>query len=98
MNRFFLYIETLRENEIKNFNGMRIEVGKNSIFNVYVVCELNASLVKSLERNGYKRMIDGQGYYFYNDSYNTFMQILSLNKVLRDSKMRNKIFFEKLGI
>uniref|UniRef100_UPI003FEFB1E8 hypothetical protein n=1 Tax=Fusobacterium ulcerans TaxID=861 RepID=UPI003FEFB1E8 len=34
--QIFLYIETLRENEIKNFNGMRIEVGKNSIFNVYV--------------------------------------------------------------
>lgn len=96
--QFFSYIETLKENEVKNFNGMRIEVGKNSIFNVYVVCELNASLIKSLEMNGYKRMIDGQGYYFYNDNYNTFIQILSLNKVLRDSKMRNKIFFEKLGI
>lgn len=41
-------------------------------------------------------MLDGQGYYTFNDNYNS--QVLSLNKVLKDSKLRNKIFFKKLEI
>ena len=43
-----------------------------------------------------KKMLDGQGYYTFNDNYNS--QVLSLNKVLKDSKLRNKIFFKKLEI
>ncbi len=97
-NQVYKYIEELLENKIKTKNGKRIEIDKNAIFNVYIICELSSELLKTLRRANYKEMLDGQGYYFYNDTYNTFIQVFSLNKVLKDAKLRNKIFFNKLGV
>ncbi|QQS87648.1 ATP-binding protein [Fusobacterium canifelinum] len=96
--QIYKYIEELLDSKIKTKNGKRIEIDKNAIFNVYIICELSSELVKTLRRANYKELLEGQGYYFYNDSYNTLIQVFSLNKVLRDVKLRNKIFFKQLGV
>ena len=96
--QIYKYIEELKNSKIRTPNGKKIEVSQNSIFNIYIVCELSDTLVRSLSMNGFKKMLDGQGYYTFNDNYNSFVQVLSLNKVLKDSKLRNKIFFKKLEI
>ena len=94
----YKYIDELEESKIKTTSGQRIEVSKNSIFNVYIVCEITDELKKELKKGDYKLMLDEQGYYKYNESYRAFIQIISLNKILKDAKLRNKIFFKKLGI
>lgn len=94
----YKYIEELQDRKIKTPNGRRIEVSTNSIFNVYIVCEITDTLKNQLKRGNYKLMLDEQGYYMYNENYKAFIQILSLNKILRDAQLRNKIFFKKLGI
>lgn len=97
-DQIYKYIEELQESKIKSSTGTRIEVSKNSIFNIYIICEITSRLKNQLKRGNYKLMLDEQGYYMYNENYKAFIQILSLNKVLRDAKLRNKIFFKKLGI
>ena len=37
-------------------------------------------------------------YFRFNDSLNSYMEILSYNKILNDAKKRNRILFQKLGI
>ena len=41
---------------------------------------------------------DKQGYFGYNPKYNAYIEIKSFKKVIDDAKMRNQIFFKKLGL
>lgn len=97
-NQVLNYVDELKDKKVKTDRGQRIEVSKNSIFNIFIICEITENLEKNLLRNGYKKIIEGQGYYVFNETYNALIQVISLNKVLKDSKLRNKIFFKKLGI
>ena len=38
------------------------------------------------------------GFYRYNDIYKAYVEILPFDKIIKDSKKRNKILFDKLGI
>lgn len=92
------YVDKLRENTVKNSNGMALNVSEKAVFQVYIICELSPKLRKRLTMSGFKPFLDLQGYHWYNESYNSFVQVISLNKLLRDAKLRNKIFFKKLGV
>lgn len=48
------------------------------------------------KRNYFKSTPDGIGYYFYHDNYNAYIEILPYNKMIQDSKKRNRILFDKL--
>lgn len=41
---------------------------------------------------------DGEGYFGFSSGYNVYCEVISFKKLINDAKMRNKIFFEKLGI
>ena len=39
--QIYKYIEELKNSKIRTPNGKKIEVSQNSIFNIYIVCELS---------------------------------------------------------
>lgn len=41
---------------------------------------------------------DGEGYFGYLKDFNAYVEIKSYKKVIADAKMRNQIFFHKLGL
>jgi hypothetical protein len=41
---------------------------------------------------------DGEGYLGFHKGYNVYIEVISFRKLIEDAKMRNKIFFKKLGI
>ena len=43
-------------------------------------------------------MPDGLGWFRWFDKISLYMEVISWTKLLRDAEMRNKIFFNKLGI
>ncbi len=43
-----------------------------------------------------KQTPDCMGFYKYIDSYQAYLEILPYNKLIQDSKKRNKILFDKL--
>jgi hypothetical protein len=43
-------------------------------------------------------MPDRLGWFGWFKNINLYVEVVSWDKVLRDAKMRNRIFFEKLGI
>jgi hypothetical protein len=47
---------------------------------------------------GFKLLPDGDGYFFFNDNYNMYIEIMSFDKVLKNSKDTNRVLFEKLGL
>ena len=41
---------------------------------------------------------DNEGYFGYLKDFNAYIEIKSYKKVISDAKMRNQIFFRKLGL
>jgi|JI9StandDraft_1071089.scaffolds.fasta_scaffold14153_3 hypothetical protein len=79
-------------------NGRKIKVPINAPFHLFVVCDFTKSFHDSFKRNplNYVQYADGEGYYYF--AKNFVINIYSYNKVLKDAKQRNSIFFKTLGI
>ena len=93
------YVNQVREGKFKTPEGRKILVSDNTPFYGYVVCDLTTRVEKWLEyENEYKPMPDKLGWFRWHNNINLYLEAVSWDKVLRDAKMRNRIFFHKLGI
>lgn len=93
------YVNSIRDGKYKTPEGRKMLVAKNTPFYGYVVCDLTPKVEKwiELEKN-FTPMPDRLGWFDWLKNINLYIEVLSWDKVLKDAKMRNKIFFHKLGI
>lgn len=93
------YVNNIKEGKFKTPEGREILIGENTPFYGYVVCDLTPKVKKWLEtEKDFKIMPDGLGWFGWYGNINLYVEVVSWDKVLKDADMRNKIFFEKLGI
>ncbi len=93
------YVNSIKEGKHKTPKGREISIGANTPFYGFVVCTLNKKVQDWLfKTKGFKVMPDGEGYFFYQENINLYLEVISWDKMLKDAEMRNKIFFNKLGI
>lgn len=64
---------------------------------IYIVCDIVPKIQEFADLAGLALSPDRQGYFGYNSKYNAYIEIKSFKKVIEDAKMRNQIFFKKLG-
>lgn len=65
---------------------------------IYIVCDITERIIEFADLYQLSISPDGEGYFGYNNSYNAYIEIKSFKKVVSDAKMRNQIFFKKLGL
>lgn len=65
---------------------------------IYIVCDIVSKIEEFAHFAGLAITPDGQGFFGYNSQYNAYIEIKSFKKVIDDAKMRNQIFFRKLGL
>lgn len=93
------YVNQIRDGKFKTPTGRDIIVNSTTPFYGYVVCDLTAKVRKWLEfEKDFAPMPDGLGWFRWFGNNSLYMEVLSWTKLLRDAEMRNKIFFNKLGI
>lgn len=93
------YVNQIRDGKFKTPAGRDIIVNGTTPFYGYVVCDLTAKVRKWLEfEKDFTPMPDGLGWFRWFGNNSLYMEVLSWTKILRDAEMRNKIFFNKLGI
>lgn len=93
------YVNNIRDGKCKTPEGRKILVGDNTPFYGYVVCDLTPKVESWLEREkDFKPMPDRLGWFQWRGNINLYVAVISWDKVLKDAKMRNQIFFQKLGI
>lgn len=92
-------------NKIRGSNTVRDSKGKvfspklkNAAFHCYVVADITDSLMNSLGGLAFHSTPDEQGLVGYLRNPDAFVEIISYSKLLTDAKMRNAIFFQKLGV
>lgn len=98
VTQLYEYVEKIKAGKARDKYGRCIKVGDGTKFYLYAVCDITPSLEKTIRFNSFKHTPDNMGYYLFNDTYNAYVEILSFSKIIKDSKKRNRILFDKLGI
>lgn len=65
---------------------------------LYIIADIVPRIRQFADEASLTATPDGEGYIGYIKAYNAYVQIMSFKKMLEDAKMRNAIFFERLGI
>jgi hypothetical protein len=93
------YVNQIREGKFKTPAGRDILVNDTTPFYGYVVCDLTKKVKDWLQKEkNFTAMPDGLGWFNWFGNISLYMEVISWTKLLRDAEMRNKVFFNKLGI
>ncbi len=93
------YVNNIRDGKYLTPKGRKILVAENTPFYGYVVCDLTPKVVEWLDREkNFTPMPDRLGWFDWLKNINLYVEVVSWDKVFKDAKMRNHIFFKKLGI
>ena len=97
----YRYIDDIRSGKVRGRDGHAVSVLESDVvFHVYVICDVdNEAMQQAIRRHEFKPTFDGTGYRRpYHSNYNAMIEIVPFKKLLEDARIRNQIFFNKLGI
>lgn len=92
------YARLILEGQVQDKDGRSFDIRPGTQLYAYIICDLTPKLRTFARDASYTLLPDNDGYMFYNNSYNLYVEILSFDKLLNDARKRNKILFDKLGI
>jgi len=98
IDQVYDYVRQVKEGKAKDKAGRLISVSENTPFYAYIMCDLFQQIRKLAENANLTKTPDNMGYFGYNKSLATYLEIISFDKLVQDSKKRNKILFDKLLI
>lgn len=93
------YIRETIDSETKK-KGKKIHASLNTPFYCYVIADITSSLKYILDEESFINTPDGLGYFriYDTNNYKAYVEVLPFNKILKDSKERNRILFERLNL
>ncbi|MDR0918617.1 MAG: ATP-binding protein, partial [Oscillospiraceae bacterium] len=98
ITQLYKYVKRIRDGEVSDVNGRKVRCGSNTKFYLYAVCDTTDSLNDIIGERDLTQTPDKLGYYEFNKTYNSYLEVLSYDKILNDAKKRNRILFDKLGV
>lgn len=90
------YVTDIKEGKVKKSNGRGFGNIQQVAFYCYVIADITPTLRKSAARAGLIPTQDGEGYFGYNPTVGTYIEVISYDKLLKDAKQRNRALFDKL--
>lgn len=90
------YMDDFIGGKIKTKDGLTIDSRDTMRFFCYILCDVNEKIKKYAKQYNFQKTPDEMGYYMYFSNYNAYIEIIPYNKMIQDSKKRNKILFDKL--
>jgi hypothetical protein len=96
IDQVYDYADRIRSGDAVDRNGRAFTVPPTIRFFAYIICDLTATMRKQAQRAGLQLMADGAGFFGFNESYNTYVEVISFEKLVADAKARNQILFDKL--
>lgn len=93
------YAEKIRKGKYEMPKGLElIKVSNETPVYIYVVSDLCDKIHEFAKGFSLTISPDGEGYFGFSAGFNSYIEVMSFRKLIDDAKMRNKIFFKKLGI
>ncbi len=97
IEQVYEYVRKIRSSKALDSRGRPLGGEKVPIY-AYVVCDFTEKIKNFCEDKSFTPTPDGLGFVGMNPKLNTFVEVLSYNKVLADARKRNRAFFERLNI
>lgn len=98
VRQVFGYIEDIQDGKSRTPEGRPIIPSRSCKYYCYIICDLTPPIHRFARQNGLSPSPDDMGYFGFNPNYNAYVEIISFDKLVDDSKQRNQILFDKLGI
>jgi len=92
------YLNRIRNGKAKTKSGLLIPQSQTIPGYCYVICDLTDKMIERCKLAGLTVTADGMGYFGYNKPYETYIEVISFNQLVRAAKERNRAFFDKLGL
>lgn len=92
------YAREIIEGEVKDKNLREFDLRTNTPIYAYIICDLTKRLKSYAKDAGFIRSPDNDGFFSFNQNYNMYVEILSFDKLLTNSKERNRVLFDKLNL
>lgn len=92
------YVDTLKDGKARGARGQAINIRDGTPFYAFIVADLTPSLRRIMAQRDFKKMPDGDGFFYFHQHANCYIEVISFQKMLRDAKKRNQAFFDKLNI
>lgn len=92
------YIKKIRSGNYTNPQGRPVSADETTPAYGFVVCDLTPKIKEFCDAYQLTLSPDKQSYYGFHSTFKIYFEVISFDKVLKDSKQRNKVFFRKLGI
>lgn len=93
------YADKIRAGKHEMPKGLEpIKISNETPVYIYVVCDLVDKIHEFAKGFSLTISPDGEGYFGFSSGFNAYIEVISYRKLIEDAKMRNKIFFKKLGI
>ena len=92
------YLEKIQKGDALDKNGRPIRVGNNTQYFLYAVCDITPTLKNVIKMLDFTYFDNEKGAFLFSKNYNAYIELISFDKMLCDSELRNKVFFKKLGI
>lgn len=92
------YVIEIQENNALDANGRPISVQKGTPYYAYIISDLTPKLRTLAKKAGFTAHPDNQGFFSYNSNFELYTEIISFDKMIKDSKKRNQILFDKLNL
>ena len=83
---------------MKTVDGRPIPKAENMLGYCYVICDVLSSVQRCARQFSLQPTPDGMGYYGYHSGYNAYIEVISYDRLVDDAMLRNKMFFDKLGL
>lgn len=92
------YIRQIKTGRVQDKNGRPINLPAGVPFYGYVICDIAGKVAMIAENYGFTKTPDGLGYFNFNTTLSAYIELISYDKLVEDSKKRNRILFDKLHI
>ena len=92
------YVKQIRSGNFKKPDGRQVYTTENTPAFGFLVCDLTDQIKSFCEEYSLTKSPDNKGYFGFHSNYKIYFEVISFDKLVDDSELRNRIFFKKLGI
>jgi hypothetical protein len=99
VDQVYRLIKEIRGGQFYDQSHRRIAVAHDLIpAYAYVICDLTEQMNTVCQNKGFIPTPDRMGWFGYNPTLTTYVEVISYTKLLRDAKRRNRVLFERLNL